>query len=65
MVLGPIVNGVARGCGRRLSGGIIIQFVAIVTNADFKLHGLVIRVNHCGREEGTVQLVLASTEEGS
>ena len=63
VVLCPVVDGVARGRGRRLGWGIVVQLVAIVTNADLKLYRLIVRVDHGGREECSEQFVLAPAKE--
>ena len=48
---------------RRLGGDVGVQLVAVVTDADFELDGCVDRVDHGGREEGSIEFVLASTKE--
>ena len=63
VVLCPVIDGVARGRGRRLGWGIVVQLVAIVTNADLKFYRLIVRVDHGGREECSVQFVLAPAKE--
>ena len=59
-----IVEWVAGGRGRRLGRSVGVKLVAIVTDADLKLNRCVDGVDHGGREEGTIQLVPATPEEG-
>ena len=59
----PVVQRITGRSRRGLGGGVRVQLVAVVTDADFELDGRVYRVDHCGGEEGSVELVLVSAEK--